>query len=127
MEPNQSPGSQFQLMPGEAILSEFRLTLNVVPAATCYVRITNQRLVICQISRWLTVGLSWLCAFIKAKKITLSLMRQDIASATIVKGKLGRKLLVLKCANNSEYQYYPNGFSSNCLNQVVAWWQSGHI
>lgn len=127
METNQNPGSQFQLMPGEVILKECRLNLNVFPVAICYVRLTNQRLVICQISRWLTVGLSWLCAFIKAKKITLSLTRQDIASAAITKGTMGRKLLVLKCANNTEYQYYTGNFSSKCLDQIVTWWQSGHI
>ena len=127
METNQRPGSQFQLMPGEVILNECRLTLNVIPAATCYVRITNQRLVICQISRWLTIGLSWLCAFIKAKKITLSLTRQDLTSAAIVKGKMGRKVLVLKCANNTEYQYVSGGFNSKPLEQIVTWWQSGHI
>ena len=121
----QPVGSKFQLMPGERLLvrGSFNRKVGIFWAST-YMRLTDQRLVFCHISSWLTYGLSWLFCFMEASKISQSFTRSDIVHMEI-KRYLLKKVIVITDHFGKTYTFCPQ--FGCCDAVIVNWWQNGNM
>lgn len=118
----QLPGFKFQLQPDERLISQGSMQKIVFPVIYTYMRLTDQRLVFCDISRWLTIGLSFLCGFYKSTTISNSFAREDIVSMEF-KSTLGQKKIVFVDRAGNKFQYGGIGYSPTLVQNIMTWWQ----
>ena len=121
----QSPGFKFQLQPGERLISEGSMQQFAFPVISTYMRLTDQRLVFCNISRWLTTCIFWFWfCFLKATTISNSFTREDIVSME-VKPCFGRNKIVIRDKAGNKFEYAGQWFSNRLVQNIMTWWQGG--
>ena len=121
----QGPGFRFQLQPGEQLISQGSMQQIVFPALCTYMRLTDRRLVFCDISRWLTIGLSFWFCFSKSATISRSFTREDIASMEFKSCGFGKNKIVIIDRAGNKFQYAGLWFSNRLVQNIMSWWQSG--
>ena len=120
----QSPGFKFQLQPGEQLICQGAMQQIVFPALCTYMRLTDRRLVFCDISRWLTIGLSFWFCYSKPTTISHTFVREDIASMEF-KSCFGRNKIVIVDRAGNKFQYVGIWFSNTLVQNIMSWWQGG--
>ena len=120
----QSPGFKFQLQPGERLISEGSMQRVTIPVRACYMRLTDQRLVFCEISPWLTMLISLWLSFLRVNTISYSFTREDIVSME-VEPCFGRNKIVIRDKAGNKFEYASQWFSNRLVQNIMTWWQGG--
>ena len=122
--PYQGIGGQFQLMPGETLIRQEQMTRMIFPAKATTMYLTSQRLVFCDISRALTIGVSWLFWYMAASKISQSFTRADIADVHLETSFIWIKKVAITSVNRETFRFRGNGFDNNAVNAVMQWYSN---
>ncbi len=120
----QAPGEEFYLFEGERLLMEASLQKCTVPVISTCVRLTDKRLVFSDVSRWLSVGVSWLFWFMKPTKVSSSLLKSEIVSMELA-STIGRKKLSIKTKTGEHIAIAAWLFSNSEVMRIMQWWKDG--
>ena len=119
---NQFPGEEFRLLPNEKLLMEVSLQKCTVPVISTCIRLTDKRLVFSDVSRWLSVGVSWLFLFMKPTTVSLSLRKSEIVSMELA-STIGRKNLLIKTKTGDLVPIASMWFSNTAVTRIMQWWK----
>ena len=120
----QAPGELFHLFEGERLLMEVSLQKCTVPVVSTCIRLTDKRLVFSDVSRWLSVGVSWLFLFMKPTTVSLSLRKSEIVSMELA-STIGRKKLLIKTKTGDLVPIASMWFSNTAVMRIMQWWKEG--
>ncbi|MBO4647792.1 MAG: hypothetical protein J5806_06500 [Lentisphaeria bacterium] len=100
------------------------MTVMVFPAKATTMRLTNQRLVFCDVSRALTLGVSWLFWFKSAATISQSFTRAEIVDAHLEMVAFGREKISITNIRGETFQYCGSGFNNNAVHAIMEWYNN---
>lgn len=121
---HQAPGELFYLFEGERLLMEASLQKCTFPMVSTCVRLTDKRLVFSDVSRWLSVGVSWLFWFMKPTKVSLSLQKSEIVSMELA-STIGRKKLLIETKTGERITIAGMWTSNAEVMRIMQWWKDG--